>query len=217
MNDPTRTNLWHGYTLRDIDQLARTAVTKAHAGRLLDPTDRYNTAWSAIAEHLCTTTEPPTSRQLAITGMTAINQAGRDHRHTWGLGRAWDGHKTPQFERYWNFARATPSPEDRIIEHIAVRQIWPRLCRTHQQTLWALAIHGDCRAAAASLGKTERGYACALHRARAAYRALWHEHETPSQMWGKTGRSGRRTVSQVLADRRRQQAQRATAAGGEAA
>jgi hypothetical protein len=212
MIDPTTTNLWHGYTLTHIDHLARTAAHRAYGGRILDPTDRYQTAWSAIAELLCTADQAPTARDATIAGMNAVNQAGRDRRHTWGLGPAWGGSEgdAPQFQRYWDFGRVTPSPEDSIVDRLAVRQIWPRLSLAHRQILWALAVHGDCRTAAASLGKTERAYACALHRARGEFYRLWHEHETPSGMWGKTGRSGRRTVSQVLADRRRQRVRRTT-------
>lgn len=218
MAGPTSTNLWHGYTLADIDRLARTAATRAYGGRILDPSDRYHAAWSAIVELLCTATEPPSGRDAAVAGMNAVNQAGRDRRHTWGLGSTWGGSEgdAPRFQRYWDcywdFGRVTPSPEDRIVDRLARRQIWPRLSLTHRQVLWALAVHGDCRSAAASLGKSERAYACALHRARAEFYRLWHEHETPPGMWGKTGASGRRTVSKVLADRRRRRARRAEAA-----
>lgn len=214
---PTTTNLWHGYTLTDIDRLARTAATRAYGGHILDPGDRYHAAWTAIAERLCTATEAPDSRALAIVGMNAINQAGRDHRHTWGLGATWGGSQgdAPNFQRYWDHGRVTPSPEDGIVDRLAVHQIWPHLALTHRQILCALAVHGTCAAAAASLGKTERAYACALHRARAEFYRLWHEHEAPSRMWGLTRKSGRRSVKQVLADRHR--ARRLAAAGQAAA
>lgn len=209
MNGPTTTNLWHGYTLDGIDRLARTAATHAYGGRILDPTDRYHAAWTAIVERLCTADEAPDGRDLAIAGMNAINQAGRDHRHTWGLGSTWGGSQdAPNFQRYWDHGRVTPSPEDGIVDRLAVHQIWPRLTLTHRQVLCALAVHGDCATAGASLGKTERGYACALQRARAEFYRLWHEHEAPPRMWGLTRKSGRRSVKQVLAERQRSRARR---------
>lgn len=211
MNSPTTTNLWHGYNLADIDRLARIAATKAFGGRILDPGDCYHAAWSAIVERLCTTSKPVDGRALAIVGMNAINQAGRDHRHTWGLGATWGGSQgdAPNFQRYWDHGRVTPSPEDGVVDRLAVRQIWPYLSLTHRQILSALAVHGDFAAAAASLGKTERAYACALHRARREFYRLWHEHEAPPRMWGLTRQSGRRSVKKVLAERHRSRARRA--------
>lgn len=212
---PDRINLWHGYGLADIDRLARTAAACAFGGRILDPGDRYDTAWSAIAEALCAAEQAPTPRDLAYTGMVAVNRAGRDYRHTRGLGERWGASEgdAPNFGRYWNeFRRVTSSPEDAVVDRLAVRQIWPRLSLPARQALYALAVHGDYPKAAASLGKTEKGLSCALARARAEFRALWHEHETPPRMWGKTGASGRRTVAAVLADRRRHRERRAAAA-----
>lgn len=213
--NPTNTNLWHGYSLDDIDHLTRTAAVHARGGRILDPGDRYNTAWSAIAEALCTAEEPPTRRDLFAVGTSAINRAGQDHRHTWGMARTWGSGEGDMaaYARYWELARrSAASPEEPVVDRTALRQIWPHLSVTHQQVLYALAIHdGDHHAAAAGLGKSLATFRSHLRGARAAYRALWHEHETPSRMWGKSGQQGRRTAAQVLANRRQQRARRAAA------
>lgn len=208
--NPTATNLWHGYSLDDIDHLARTAVLRAFGGRILDPTDRYEAAWHAIAETLATADDPPTSGQLIASATTAINRAGQDHRRTWGIARTWgsDEGDMSRYARYWELSRrSAASPEDLVIDRTALRQIWPRLSLTHRQVLYALALHdGDHRAAADSLGKTLGSFRTRLRDARAAYRLLWHEHETPSRMWGRSGRQGRRTATQVLVNRRQQRA-----------
>lgn len=214
--NPTTANLWHGYAMDDLDRLARIASLRAFGGRTLDPSDCYETAWGAIAEHLATADDPPTSSQLIATGTTAINRAGQDHRHTWGMARTWASSEgdIAGYRRYWELdRRVAGSPEDPVVDRTALRQIWPALSLTHRQVLYALAIHdGDHQAAADSLGKTLLTYRSHLRAARAAYRALWHEHETPSRMWGKSGQQGRRTATQVLANRRQQRARRAAAA-----
>lgn len=221
MTDPTATNLWHGYTLTDLDRLARMAAHRAYGGRILDPTDRYDTAWHTVAEMLCTAEEPPTTRQLLDAGITAVNRASQDHRHTWGMTRAWESAEGDMaaFMRYWELdRRVTASPEDPVVDRTALRQIWPRLSVTHQQVLYALAIaDGDHREAAAALGKSLVTFRSHLKGARAAYRALWHEHETPSRMWGRSGEKGRHTAMQTLIHRRKQRARRAAATAGEAA
>lgn len=213
MNDPTTTGLWHGYSMNDLDRLARLAAIRAFGGRILDPGDRYETAWGAIAEHLARADEPPTGRQLVAVGATAVSRVGQDYRRTWGIARTWDPAEgnSVGYRRYWELARRSAvSPEGSVVDQIALRQIWPRLSITHQQVLYALAIHdGDHREAAASLGKTLPMFRNHLMDARVAFRALWHEHETPSRMWGKSGQRGRRNAAQTIAARRWQRARRA--------
>lgn len=216
MTAPTAVNLWHGFSLADIDRLARITAARAPGGRILDPGDRYDTAWSAIAECLCSAAQPPARRDLFDAGAAAVNRAGQDYRHTWGMNRTWGSGEGDMggYQRYWELARrSAPSPEDPVVDRTALRQIWPTLSATHQQVLYALAIHdGDHHAAAAGLGKSLVTFRSHLRAARAAYRALWHEHETPSRMWGKSGQHGRRTATQVLVNRRQQRARKAAAA-----
>lgn len=213
---PTGTNLWHGYSMDDLDRLARIAAVRAYGGRILDPSDRYETAWAAIAERLASADELPTGAQLISAGTTAANRAGQDHRHTWGMARTWGAAEggIVGYARYWGLARrCAASPEEGVVDRLALRQIWPCLSTTHRQVLYALAIHdGDHHEAAASLGKTLVTYRSHLRAARAAYRALWHEHETPSRMWGKSGQRGRSSAMRTLINRRQQRARRAAAA-----
>ena len=212
---PDRINLWHGYALADIHQLAITAAARAH-GNILDPGDRYNTAWSAIAETLWRAEKPPTTTTLIKTGIRAVIDTAQDHRRHAGIPRTWDGEHgdTTNFRRYWELHRhATQSPEDPVIDRQALRQIWPRLQPRDQQVLYALAIHdGNHRAAAVSLGYGLRTYRNHLSDARAAYRALWHQHETPSPMWGRSGTRGTATAARTLTARLRARERRNAAA-----
>lgn len=216
MNSPTTEPLWHGYTLTDIDRYARISARTARGNRILDPTDCYQTAWSAIAEHLATADGTPTGIDLVAAGSDAVSRASHDHRHTWGVTRAWGSEQgsMARFNRYWELSRRPAgSLEDAVVDRTALHQIWPRLSLTHRQVLHALAIHdNDSHAAAETLGKTITTFQSHLVSARAAYRALWHEHETPSRMWGRSGRTGRRTATQVLVSQRKKHARAAAAA-----
>lgn len=218
MNSPTAEALWHGYTLADIDSTARTAASTAYGRYILDPADRYQTAWSAVAEVLCTADEPPTRKDLVAAGSTAVSRASQDHRRTWGMARTWEAVEGSvlAYTRYWELdRRSAVSPENAVVDRMALAQIWPRLSLTHRQVLYALAVHdGNREAAAASLGKGAATFQSHLTSARAAYRALWHEHEAPSGMWGRSGRQGQATAMQVLSARRRQRTRRAAGRAG---
>lgn len=210
--NPTRESLWHGFSMDDLDRLARIASLRAFGGRILDPADRYETAWDAIAVALATADEAPAGGLLVVIGARAVDRAAQDHRHTWGMARTWASAEgdIAGYQRYWELARrSAASPEDAVVDRTALRQIWPRLSMTHRQVLYALAVHdGDHEEAAATLGKKLLTFRAHLKDARAAFRALWHEHETPSRMWGKSGQRGRRTAAQLLVNRRQQRARR---------
>lgn len=48
----------HGYSLSDLEQLARMALWRSW-GMVLDLDTRYEVAWSALAEHLCSRCHEP--------------------------------------------------------------------------------------------------------------------------------------------------------------
>ena len=208
----TTTPLRHGYTMDDLDRLARVAVRTAWP-RAMDYTDRYDAAWHAIAELLYTGDRPPTPRDLIGVGANAVSRLAQDEHHHRGYDRSNPGagfEGMPGFQRYWTLHRTTPSPENAIVDRLALAQIWPTLSDTHRQVLLSLAVHADHPLAARALGRSLPTYRSHLRHARGAYRELWHEHETPSVMWGQSrGRQGRRTAAQTLANRIQQRARRA--------
>lgn len=212
----------HGYTMRDLDRLAHTAVNVAFA-RGMDYTDRYDAAWHAIAETLSTAEQAPTRRDLTLAGATAVNRHAQDHHRQWGMARRWGAGEgsVPAFGRYWELERrVAPSPEDGVVDRAALRQIWPRLSPTHQHVLMAMAVHADQVAAAEAVGKTTVCFRSHLKNARREFFELWHEGETPSRVWGRSDRRGRRSAMQTLVNRRQHRARRAARAavvGGEAA
>jgi hypothetical protein len=92
-----------------------------------------------------------------------------------------------------------------VVDHLALAQIWPQLSDLHREALTALATHGQYDLAAASLGVTYQVLILRIRRARAAFKQLWHEGETPSRQWGRDERKrrGERTVMQSRYDMRR--------------
>lgn len=206
--------LRHGYTLADLDRLAHASLNLAWP-RAMDYRDRYDAAWHTIAELLYSSSQRPTPHDLGTAGAAAVNRLALDEARHHGLDRSGpEPADRPAFQRYWTLYRVTPSHEDRVVDRVALAQIWPALRDIHRRTLLALAVHEDHAPAAAAIGRTPGTYRVHLKDARAGFRALWHEHETPSRMWGRSMGSlaGQRTAAQVLVQRRRARTRKERAA-----
>lgn len=161
--------------------MTHTPAPAADRWHTSDTTDRYAAIHHAITVHLLTATEPPTRRNLINTGLHASNQYIADEMHHHGYDRRnpnTGNHTLPGFLRYWQHTSHSPWDE-RLIDAIALTQIWPLLTPLQQQALTALALTDDHQAAASALGVPWPTYAARLRNARRAVAALWHEHETP--------------------------------------
>lgn len=194
MGDPP---LRDGFTLGDVERLAWRAARRSRWLNLtVSPYERYELAWSAIAEEVYARSQAPGERGLVVRGERAISghvfaelrergisdRAGRGHRSPTVEYRGF----MPRFQAYW-FSAGAPvvSHEGRVVEVLALRQVWPRLGRRHRETLAALAVHGDYRAAAAALGVAERSMPTMVYQARKQFFRLWHDRERPSRFWGR--------------------------------
>lgn len=170
-----------GYTLADLNRLARIAAYAARA-RWVDLSDRYDTSWSAIAEHLYATDTAPSERDLVDVALTACARTAEDELHTYGFTKG-DVHagvgSMARWVTYWSWVARTPTPEDLVVDRMAVRQILPTLTHSQRQAVGALAALEDHAAAARALGLTDGAYLRRLSTARARVRALWVEGETP--------------------------------------
>lgn len=169
----------HGFEIRDLERAARIAVVLDRWDRD-DASDRYDAVLYAITEHLLTTDERPTARDLVRIGGRASNRYVADEMHHHGydsrnVGAGSGG--LPGYQRYWHETR-TPWDE-RLVETMALTQIWPHLISLQQNALMALALAGDHQDAAASLGVGLPTFSARLRSARRAVADLWHEHETP--------------------------------------
>ncbi|PSK93594.1 hypothetical protein CLV63_1161, partial [Murinocardiopsis flavida] len=181
--------LRHGFTARALARLANYAATQYRYPTPVPWDERRDVAWSAMAEHLYTSAEPPAYWDLIRAGWNVITVHTRKHRSTHGQtphGSA------PQFHRYWKLAAApTHSPEERVVERLALDQIWAALTPRNQELIRALYDHGDYTAAAESLGLPVSSFYSLISRARRAFTALWLEGETPTRAWGNDVRTGR--------------------------
>ena len=186
--------LRHGYTLADLHAIARLAV---HTAGLMasDWHDRYDTAWSAIAEALYAAEHAPPRHDLVHVGRVAIYQVVNDQRHHHGYYRAkTDGFQhgagsSPAFAAYW--AQATvSSPEPRIVEQVSLGQILPALTERQREVVGALAAHDEYGTAANALGLPYGTFKAYISDARRRFLRLWHEGESPSRTWGCDRRAG---------------------------
>lgn len=167
------TEVRHGYTLQQIDRMARSACL-ADRSMASDVDTRYNTAWSAIAEQLCTSEEPPIWEDLVRAGWQAIYREVREMRHCFGQSRDDPNAEVAsgkRFQQYW-FVRED-SPEEGFVERLAVVQIMPKLPPLYRDALVALAVTGDYRAAAEMLGIGYSALTVRLSTARKAFRRHW--------------------------------------------
>lgn len=190
--------LRYGYTLAALHRLARLAALGVGA-RAADFQGRYDTAYSAIAEHLYTAEHPPREHNLITVGRAAILDEEREAARSHGQIRA--DESAPRFVVYWEWAaRTTPSPETRVVERVAISQILATLPPTQYASVQARAAFPDQRAAAAALGVNVKNFCSNLRYARTKSLALWHEGETPSRVWqrdqvgGEKSRTARRVM-----------------------
>lgn len=185
----TTTDIRHGYTLADLDRLARAAITRNPWYRAADADERYAVAWHTIAEHLYTADQPPAAHDLIRAAWRAADahtmRTGEERGHGRARGEHYAGRTDmPRWHAYWEtVTRHAASPEEPVVERLALAQIWPRLTLAHQQALTALAAHGDYQAAADAVGASRATFYARVRHARAAVLALWWEGETPRRGW----------------------------------
>lgn len=184
----------HGYTLHDLDQMTRAAVI-ADRSMASNIEDRKDIAWSAIAEHLCISEEQPTRQELIRVGWQAIYREARTAFRDRGRpDKAWSSDEyesRPRFAQYWRDMQVTPSHEGRVVESIAVWQVIAPLADTYRSAVVALATMDDYVKAADMLGINYKALVARIGAARKTVLKLWHEGETPR----KTRNTDRRVGS----------------------
>lgn len=182
----------HGYTMRDLDRLAASACTYDRS-MASDAATRYEVAWSAIAEALCTAEEAPDWHDLFTVGWRAIYAEVREMRHMFGH-RDKDGTNevasSPRFRQYWTLP--PERPEEGIAERMAVPQILAVLRPTEREAVIALAVHDDYQRAADALGINYSTLTQRMTAARRRFRAHWYAPETAPPVKGTDRRVGSR-------------------------
>jgi hypothetical protein len=194
------TRLRHDYTLESLNRLVHFAARRALWHRGMEFSERFETTWSAMAECLYTSDEPPSVSELIQAGLNAVRDDAESHSRF--LGHNTDDRYAgtrPRFEAYWrHVAQPAHSMEDAIIDRLALAQIWPRLRPIHREALAALATHGDYTQAAHALDKSYGNFKSLISSARREFLALWHEGETPSRPWVRDRRAVKGTDMHTL-------------------
>lgn len=202
-----------GFSLADLQRVARGAARRAR-GMAVDFDDLYGEAFGAAAEVLYSAGQRPSERDLFHGAQFALDALAHKNKSYRGIATQPDGAwgsagSAPKFAAYWwDGARPTPSPEDGIVDRLALAQIIPTLPEKHRAALAALAAFDNHAAAKAALGDPS-WYGRYLSLARRQVLALWHEGEQPAGVWGIDRRgSGSRSVRRRILDARSKQARK---------
>lgn len=189
MTAPDRIPLRHGYTMRDLDRIAHIAISRRGQYAACDTDERYAAAWHAAVETLYTAEEPPARHDLIRAAWDAADahttRTGEQRGHARARGETYTGRTDmPRWHAYWEtVTRHAASPEEPVVERLALAQIWPQLTPGQQAALHALATHGDYQAAADALCCSRPAFYRQVRLARARVLALWWEGETPRRGW----------------------------------
>ncbi|WP_147267784.1 hypothetical protein [Spongiactinospora rosea] len=176
-----------------MERLAwRVAIWRSRfTNRAICSYDKYEIAWSAIAEELYARDDDdaPSEWDLLDSGERAIHRHVMDEWRTHGRSdradRGQNG-RIARFYAYWETTvQYTTSPEREIIESVALAQIWRRLSKRNKEVLAALAIYDTYEAAAKALGVSRNSISTMVWVARQQFFRFWHEHEMPSKFWGR--------------------------------
>jgi hypothetical protein len=203
-----------GYALGDLQRIARGAARGAR-GMAADFDDLYAEAFGAAAEVLYSVEERPTERDVFHGAQVALDALAHKNKSYRGIATQPDGAwgsagSAPKFAAYWwDGARPTPSPEDRIVDRIALAQILPTLSDRQREAIAALATFDDHKAAKAALGNPS-WYGSYLSLGRRYFLSLWHEGEEPSAIWG-VDRRGSRPVRDRFRNTRNKRAKKGAA------
>lgn len=196
------TALRFGYTFRELDELARLLVTMDVWHMAWSGFERYEIAFSAMAEKLYAAEERPDANALFDAARKEINRKVQEDRKSVGLSNNSGYEYQVNFFRFWwESYRNSVSPEDLVVDGMALRQIFPVLKPRFRRVLVALATHGEHQKAADALGISRATYNDNLCDARQEFFRLWHEHEAPSRLWAQDRRkSAARKTRQTDSD-----------------
>lgn len=180
--------LVYGYTMGEIDRIARAAIRRHSAlyRTFVDSRDRDNIAWDAVVERLYTwpyTATPPVFFDLYTAAWDALNRASNAQNHHYGIPIT--GAQAPNFTKFWISARRNEGPSDfteRLCETIALPSALAVLSVDEYDAIVTLAAFNGANAAAAqALGWKYGTFTTRTDAARKAIREVWFEGETPVQ------------------------------------
>lgn len=170
-----------GFTLGDV-AAATTSALQRSGPMGSGYAERYEVAWPGIVEHLYAAETAPTFWELAFAGQQAIRTWLQEDAHAHGVGPRRGRDHNPDMPRaamYWLDIHTVPSPENSVVERLALTQSLAQLPADERAALLATAAHGSGIAAARALGVAERTFNTLVTRARRRVEASWLAGETP--------------------------------------
>ncbi|MFD8626663.1 hypothetical protein ACFV4E_22730 [Streptomyces hygroscopicus] len=191
-----------GWTLADLQRLARTAVLNAPFFSAGDRQDYYDEALSAIFMRLVSSDDEPRRSDLLHAADRAITDLVRGQRRDRGYREADEQFRIkwhPQFFRYW-FHDPGVDLSERIAERVAVHQVLDALRPDERAAVEALAACGFYDDAAESLGITVACLKQRLRMARRRFLRLWHYPEAPGPRWRQDRRRATNPRKDVCAN-----------------
>jgi DNA-binding CsgD family transcriptional regulator len=197
------TTVRHGYSLESIERIAKSAIYNNHWHMAGDTRARLDTAIYGVVELLYSSEAAPNVFDLTNAAWRACDDEVTADLRVRGHQRAERGGGLMKHHLvYWlDWNRHGTSPEGRIVEHSALRQILPLLTARQREAVHLLAMLEDYQAAAEAMGITVATFNVTIANARKRFLAYWHEGEAPSRTWGtdrrvqKRGMERKRTVT----------------------
>ena len=182
-----------GYTMDDIDRLARRVFNRTRKSYLYDHADRLGAAWFGIVEHLFETVEKPTERELIQAGTSRVSMESNANRTFYGINADLND-EGPRFTMYW---RTSGERTDGFSDRIADRESLPRVLEVLNLDLYeaivTLAAYGNMGEAAKALGISYNVFHKRITRARSKLIEAWYAPEHPPTKpngYGDTCRAG---------------------------
>lgn len=156
--------------LRAVDRIAKWAV--ARNTWLADPWWAYEEARAAVLELIANAYNSGgdlTDRDLTLAAKRAVHRLGDEHQKDRGLNA----------RKFWDITHTAPSPEGRVVERLALREVFDVQPAANQELLLTLACHGSATAAARHLGLPVKAMYKRLAKARQAFIETWFDWECP--------------------------------------
>jgi hypothetical protein len=177
------THLAHGYTLRDLDRLARYIAGEPQWGTA-DRIEIHQIAHDGLVDAILGATDAPTAGDVCVAARAAVYAAHRAWRQSHGYRANGPGQAT-KFFVYWAEWAGPTNPAnhtghaDLVVERLALSQILGALSPADARVITALAATSGRADTAKAIGLSPRTASRRITEARARAIALWHEGDTP--------------------------------------
>lgn len=189
----------HGYSIESIQRIAKAAIHNDNWHMAGDTRAKLDTAIYGVIELLYTSDTRPEPYDLINAAWRACDDEVTQDLRRRGVQRTERGGGLMKHHvTYWlDWNRHGHSPEGRVVEHAALRQILPLLTPRQLEAVELLALLEDYQAAADAMGIDYGTFKVTIANARKRFLAAWHEGETPSRMWGVDRRVQKRGVART--------------------